>query len=942
MKLSNKREIKIFLTFFFIYSFFIHWIGSNENSRFALTRAIVDEGGFEIDSFYNQTGDRSYYNQHYYSDKEPGVSFLAISVYVVWKFVYYNFFPESFIQNHVGSNTTVIDLKVGMNNVPIYLSIKPGFFILSSMILLTIFTSSLLGALLIVLVYKISKYFTNNEKSRLIITFVVGLGTLIFPYSIVFFDHVVYTFFSFFSFYLLFKAKHENINKKRYFIFVGLISGYAIVCGTITFVITLACLAYLLSFNKEKLFYFVIGGIIGLLPLLLYNYSIFGTPFTLPRHHLDPNIWSEYHIQGLHTPNPFVIFRLLIYPFKGLFFYYPILIFSLIGLCYMYKKFKIETVLIIFVFFAYLIFNSAWYAWWGGASFGPRHLTIVTPFLSIPLLYFFIKKGNSTFIKYLIIILSIFSIFINFLGLQYISDEVIDNNSLLLKNEIAQKINTLSIIKNPIFDYYIPRFLEFGPRSPLFENIINGEEPDIRYIFYEKGDAISQFFFYKPFINILPVVLIFIIIWNKKMFTYLISFSKNKFKLFLLIMLIFLCIFLFYILNTKKTPVSSNINFERGWFPIDKYGIKWMRQDGIITYYNNYSQAKLMHVSMISKSYYRDRQLQFFLNNQIISTETIKSENSLKYNFFIKFNPEKNILKLHAIPNCDIGAEVGESNVIDCKSVFLENFTIEQPEDLIYDKNWYEKLAFENVRWMEQNGTIIAINTRDKPVFVKLHFNSTAFNSEKNVEIYVNNRLLDTFIVHLENSNISTSIFSLKSGINSIKLHSLGECKVIGKVIGNDDKRCVTIGLTNISLSYFDYVNDTILFKDNFYPFDYKDGLTFMNQDGLISYITIEPKSIWLNLSVLSFKSNTTLQIYLNDKLINTSAITKNFTDYAVWVVDKNVIKGSDEIHLKLDLNLTNNTIKLHSLKNCTKIGDVLNNDDGRCVTIGIVSLKTN
>lgn len=442
--------------------------------------------------------------------------------------------------------------------------------------------------------------------------------------------------------------------------------------------------------------------------------------------------------------------------------------------------------------------------------------------------------------------------------------------------------------------------------------------------------------------NVIPVFLIILTVWHKEILTYLIFLSKNKFKLFLSILLICLCIFLLYILSPKKTPISSSINFEKGWFSTDKYNIKWMRQDGVVTYYNNYSKPKLMRLSFISKSYYRDRELQLFLNNRLISTETIGSENSFTYNFFIKFNPGKNTLKFHAIPDCYIGVEIGEMDVRDCKSIFFTNFTIEQPEDLIYDKNWYEKLAFENVRWMEQNGTIIVINTRDKPIFVKLHFNSTAFNSEKNVEIYVNNRFIDTFIVHLENSNMSTTIFSLKSGINSIKLHSLEECKVIGKVIGNDDKRCVTIGLTNISLSYFDYVNDTILFKDNFYPFDYKDGLRFMNQDGLISYITIEPKSIWLNLSVLSFKSNTTLQIYLNDKLINSSAITKNFTDYVVWVVDKNVIKGSDEIHLKLDLDLTNNTIKLHSLNNCTKIDDVLNNDDERCVTIGIVSLKTN
>ncbi|MEM5811880.1 MAG: hypothetical protein QXG91_04045, partial [Candidatus Aenigmatarchaeota archaeon] len=94
MKL-DKIETKIFLTFFLLYSFLVYWVGSNENSRLALVKAIVDENRFEIDSYYNQTSDRAFYKNHYYSDKEPGLSFLAIPIYATWKFIYYNFFPSS-------------------------------------------------------------------------------------------------------------------------------------------------------------------------------------------------------------------------------------------------------------------------------------------------------------------------------------------------------------------------------------------------------------------------------------------------------------------------------------------------------------------------------------------------------------------------------------------------------------------------------------------------------------------------------------------------------------------------------------------------------------------------------------------------------------------------------------------------------------------------------
>lgn len=68
----DKVEIKIFLSTFVIYLLFLNWIGWAENSLYDLTRAIVDENRFEIDSFYNNTGDRLLINGHYYSNKAPG------------------------------------------------------------------------------------------------------------------------------------------------------------------------------------------------------------------------------------------------------------------------------------------------------------------------------------------------------------------------------------------------------------------------------------------------------------------------------------------------------------------------------------------------------------------------------------------------------------------------------------------------------------------------------------------------------------------------------------------------------------------------------------------------------------------------------------------------------------------------------------------------------
>ena len=57
----------------------------NGNSRFSLTRALVEHGNFQIDDYISAPGwateDRALFNGHYYSDKAIGSSLLAAPFY---------------------------------------------------------------------------------------------------------------------------------------------------------------------------------------------------------------------------------------------------------------------------------------------------------------------------------------------------------------------------------------------------------------------------------------------------------------------------------------------------------------------------------------------------------------------------------------------------------------------------------------------------------------------------------------------------------------------------------------------------------------------------------------------------------------------------------------------------------------------------------------------
>ena len=63
---------------FVSYAYFYGAGGWNQNSRFALIRAILERQTLQIDAYQLHTGDRAFWRGHYYTDKAPGASLLAL------------------------------------------------------------------------------------------------------------------------------------------------------------------------------------------------------------------------------------------------------------------------------------------------------------------------------------------------------------------------------------------------------------------------------------------------------------------------------------------------------------------------------------------------------------------------------------------------------------------------------------------------------------------------------------------------------------------------------------------------------------------------------------------------------------------------------------------------------------------------------------------------
>jgi hypothetical protein len=77
---SYRRPLWVLGAVLFVsYAYFYQAGGWNQNSRFALVRAILERHTLQIDAYQLHTGDRALWHGHYYSDKPPGTAMLVLA-----------------------------------------------------------------------------------------------------------------------------------------------------------------------------------------------------------------------------------------------------------------------------------------------------------------------------------------------------------------------------------------------------------------------------------------------------------------------------------------------------------------------------------------------------------------------------------------------------------------------------------------------------------------------------------------------------------------------------------------------------------------------------------------------------------------------------------------------------------------------------------------------
>ena len=183
------------------------------------------------------SGDKSYARGHYYSDKAPGLSFLAVPIYAALRLVLPNVKGHKYVlYKHYGY----------------YISQDMVYLRYAITYLLVIMPSAALVWLLWLFLARIS----DQEGWSLLLAGVYALGTIAFVYSTWFFSHQLAAVLLFSSFLLIFLHLRNKPPGRRGLLFTvlaGLFSGLAIISEYPTFVIAGCIGVYLLVVAKDRL-----------------------------------------------------------------------------------------------------------------------------------------------------------------------------------------------------------------------------------------------------------------------------------------------------------------------------------------------------------------------------------------------------------------------------------------------------------------------------------------------------------------------------------------------------------------------------------------------------------------------------------------------------------------------------------------------------------------
>ncbi len=344
----------------------------NENVRFYMTAALVEEGTYTIDGMRKRWGwvnDAAVHDGHVYSVKAPGTSLLGLPGYAGY------LYGSRLLEKPYDRTTALWVCRVTASIVPTLLWLFFLYLWLGSQ--------------------------ASHPLVRDCVFASVALGSLLYGYGMLFVSHSLSAVAGFGAFMMLYRARRERCTDP------GAPSGgrsqttatTAFFAGLLTAAVTLfeypgliasALLALygLISLRPwHRLMAFAAGGSVPTALMMHFQASAFGSPLTPGHLMVENEALRTAHYEGMYGavgPTWEAFYGLLLAPEAGLLPLTPVLAFALVGFVALLKdreqRLDAAVALAICVLTALAICSMN--NWRGGWTIGPRYLAVIVPFLA--------------------------------------------------------------------------------------------------------------------------------------------------------------------------------------------------------------------------------------------------------------------------------------------------------------------------------------------------------------------------------------------------------------------------------------------------------------------------------------------------------------------------------------------------------------------------------
>ena len=353
-------------------------------TRFALALSMSD-GHLDIDEFSELTVDIARFEGHYYADKPPGLSMLAVPAVTLTRAI----------------------LGIAPDTWP--LADQQATILVRAAVLSTV---GLLAALAAAVLYLLARRCGASDRAALFASCGLALATPFFAWSTTIFVHAATG-----SLLLLAVASIMWSRGRRLWWIapaLGLLLGYTLTVDlTAAPAVAVLGLFYLLGERdslRGRLIGAMLGGLAGLMPLFIYNWLAFHSPFKLGYSEVVGFAGMKVGLFGLTWPDPLVAWEILFGLHRGLLPLAPVLLLVPFGWWAMWRRPELRGLVVasIGVALSFVLVNSSYFYWDGGWSTGPRHLVGMLPLVAIALAFAWPQRAPAQFGALALLVVSLF------------------------------------------------------------------------------------------------------------------------------------------------------------------------------------------------------------------------------------------------------------------------------------------------------------------------------------------------------------------------------------------------------------------------------------------------------------------------------------------------------------------------------------------------------